>query len=101
MGLGVELGEIRVHRGTETDHGSFVVACVMEHIGSDDHGVFWDSSWGLSFPKHFTSLTKDLEGDVVHNGHVHFWFLVSITTTSASASSWVRLIQKNGVDLDD
>lgn len=107
MRLGVELGEVTIHGSTESNNGVLVVSGVMEDISTNEHGVLWDTGWGLGLPEGLSGLGKDLESNVVHDGHVHFWSLVSSTSTTASvvtsASStflgWVA--HNNGVMLDN
>lgn len=87
MGLRVELGEVSVHGGTETDNRVLVVSGVMEDISTDEHGVLWDTCGGLGLPEDLSGFSEDLESDVVHDGHVHLWSLVSLRTTVVSTTS--------------
>ena len=105
VGLGVEGSEVGVHGGTETDNRVLVVSGVVEDIGTDEHGVLWDAGWGLGLPEDLSGLGEDLESDVVHDGHVHLWSLVSVvaasslTTSASSTGRWV--LNDNGVVLDN
>jgi hypothetical protein len=104
VSLGVELGEIGVNRGTEANDTLLVVSGVMEDISTDKHGVLWDAGWSLSFPKDLSSLTEDLKGNVVHDGHVHLWSLIIVpsgSSTSASVFSFTSLLDEDGVHLDN
>jgi len=107
MRLGVELGEVLIHGSTESNNGVLVVSGVMENISTNEHGVLWDTGWGLGLPEDLSGLGKNLESNVVHDGHVHFWSLVSSTSATASVVastsstflSWVA--HNNGVMLDN
>jgi hypothetical protein len=67
MRLGVELGEVTIHGSTESNDGVLVVSGVMENISTNEHGVLWDTGWGLGLPEDLSSLGKDLESNVVHD----------------------------------
>jgi len=109
VGLRVELGEVSVHGGAETDNRVLVVSGVMEDISTNEHGVLWDTLWGLGLPEDLSGFGEDLESDVVHDGHVHLWSLISsastasltVVTSSASSSILRWVSDHNGVVFDN
>jgi hypothetical protein len=81
----------------------------MEDISTDEHGVLWDTLWGLGLPEDLSGFGEDLESDVVHDGHVHLWSLISSASTtsltvvtSSTSSSFLRWVSDhNGVVFDN